>query len=59
MAPIDGDAPADCISVRDTVDQAMGALRKSKVTPKYKTKYRVKNWSTYEAALSRRGDVTV
>jgi hypothetical protein len=25
----------------------MAARTKSKVTPKYKTKYRVKNWATY------------
>ena len=31
---------------------------KSKITPKYKTKYRVKNWPAYEAALRRRGDIT-
>jgi hypothetical protein len=32
---------------------------KSRVHPKYKTKYRVKNWSTYDRVLVRRGDVTV
>ena len=32
---------------------------KSKVHPKYKTKYRVKNWSFYDRALVRRGDVTL
>ena len=37
----------------------MAARTKSKVTPKYKTKYRVKNWATYEAGLRRRGDITV
>ena len=37
----------------------MAARTKSKVTPKCKTKYRVKNWSTYEAALRKRGDVTL
>ena len=37
----------------------MAARTKSKVTPKYKTKYRVRNWSTYEAALRNRGDITV
>ena len=36
----------------------MAARTKSKVTPKYKTKYRVKNWPAYEAALRKRGDVT-
>ena len=35
-----------------------GRRTKSKVTPKYKTKYRVKNWPTYEAALRKRGDIT-
>ena len=37
----------------------MAARTKSKVTPKYKTKYRVKNWRVYEAALKKRGDITV
>jgi hypothetical protein len=37
----------------------MAARTKSKVTPKYKTKYRVKNWPAYEAALRKRGDVTL
>ena len=32
---------------------------KSKVHPRYKTKYRVANWATYNQALVRRGDVTV
>ncbi len=27
--------------------------------PNYKTKYRVKNWASYDRALVRRGDVTV
>ena len=31
----------------------------SRVHPKYKTKYRVGNWSEYERALMRRGDVTL
>ena len=37
----------------------MAARTKSKVTPKYKTKYRVRNWSRYEESLRRRGDLTV
>ena len=37
----------------------MAARTKTKVTPKYKTKYRVKNWATYDAALRDRGDITV
>ncbi len=32
---------------------------KSRVHPKYKTKYRVKNWASYDRALVRRGDVTI
>jgi hypothetical protein len=32
---------------------------KSKVHPTYKTRYRVANWSAYNQALVRRGDVTV
>ena len=32
---------------------------KSRVHPKYKTKYRVGNWRTYERALVQRGDVTL
>ena len=32
---------------------------KSKVHPRYKTKYRVANWAAYNQALARRGDVTV
>ena len=61
MALVDGRAMASgsCISLRDTVDRVMAARTKSKVTPKYKTKYRVKNWPTYEGALRKRGNVTV
>ena len=32
---------------------------KSRVHPKYKTKYRVGNWPEYERALVRRGDLTL
>ncbi len=32
---------------------------KSRVYPKYKTKYRVGNWPEYEPALVQRGDVTL
>jgi hypothetical protein len=31
----------------------------SRVHPKYKTKYRVTNWSQYDKALARRGDITL
>ena len=31
----------------------------SRVHPKYKTKYRVENWSAYDRALVQRGDVTL
>ena len=37
----------------------MAARTKSKITPKYKTKYGVKNWPAYEAALRKRGDITL
>ena len=29
----------------------------SRIPPKYKTKYRVKNWASYDRALVRRGDI--
>ncbi len=32
---------------------------KSPVHPKYKTKYRVKNWPAYDGALVRRGNITI
>ena len=32
---------------------------KSKVHPKYKTRYRVANWQAYNQSLVRRGDVTL
>ena len=37
----------------------MAARTKTKVSPKYKTKYHVKNWPTYDIALRDRGDITV
>ena len=37
----------------------MAARTKTKVSPKYKTKYRVKNWAVYDVALRERGDITV
>ena len=37
----------------------MAARRKSKVTPKFKTICKVKNWATYEAALRNRGNITL
>ena len=37
----------------------MAARTKTKVTAKYKTKYRVKNWAVYDDALRERGDITV
>jgi IS5 family transposase len=36
----------------------MPAMR-SKIHPKYKTKYRVGNWASYDRALVQRGDVTL
>ena len=38
---------------------AMASVKTSKVNPKYKRKYRVRNWSAYERGLRDRGDVTV
>ncbi len=32
---------------------------RSKVHPKYKTRYRVRNWPEYDRALARRGDLTI
>ncbi len=37
----------------------MAARTKSKVNPKYKTRYRVRNWRSYEESLRLRGDITV
>ena len=37
----------------------MAVRTKSKVSPKYKRRYRVKNWAAYEEALRERGDITV
>jgi hypothetical protein len=31
----------------------------SRVHPKYKTKYRVSNWSEYDRALVQHGDITL
>ncbi|MFT5081074.1 MAG: hypothetical protein ACI84E_001732, partial [Planctomycetota bacterium] len=32
---------------------------KSRIHPKYKTKYRVTNWAEYDQALVKRGDITL
>jgi hypothetical protein len=32
---------------------------RSRVHPKYKTKYRVNNWAEYDQALVQRGDLTL
>ena len=32
---------------------------KSRVHPKYKTKYRVSNWAEYDRALVERGNITL
>ena len=37
----------------------MAARKQSKVTPKYKTKYKVRNWAEYEASLKNRGQITI
>ena len=36
----------------------MAARTKSKLTPKYKRKYRVKNWPACEDSLRKRGDIS-
>ena len=41
----------------EAVDQT--ARMKSRVHPTYKTKYRVKNWASYDRTLVRRGDITI
>jgi hypothetical protein len=33
--------------------------KRSRIHPRYKTKYRVTNWASYDRALVRRGDVTL
>jgi len=33
--------------------------KRSKGHPKYKTKYRVKNWAAYDRSLVARGDITL
>ena len=37
----------------------MAARTKTKVSPNYKTKYRVKTWAAYDITLRERGDITV
>ena len=32
---------------------------RSKIHPKYKTRYQVRNWNEYDNALVRRGDLTI
>ena len=32
---------------------------KSRIHPKYKTKYRITNWAEYDEALVKRGDITL
>jgi hypothetical protein len=33
--------------------------KRSRIHPKYKTKYRVRNWGSYDRALVHRGDLTI
>ena len=35
------------------------ASKKSKVHPSYKTRYKIRNWASYDQALVRRGDLTL
>jgi len=48
---------SDAYRIHEEIE--MSARTKSKVTPKYKTKYRMQNWATYEESLRRRGDITI
>ena len=40
-------------------DDLMAAAKSSRVSRKYKTKYRIRNWKEYERGLRSRGDVTI
>ena len=44
--------------LRKRLDDQTAGMR-SRVHPKYKTKYCVENWPSYDRALTRRGDITV
>ena len=33
--------------------------KRSRIHPKYKTRYRVRNWASYDRALVHRGDLTI
>ena len=55
-----GNPPSDPIikcEVERDPDETGGM--KSRVHPKYKTKYRVRNWASYERALIGRGNITI
>ena len=39
--------------------EEMAAITKSRMTPRYKTKYRVMNWAAYEKSLRQRGDISI
>ena len=44
---------------RTAREPRLTARKASKVSPKYKTKYRVRDWPAYEASPPNQGDVTV
>jgi hypothetical protein len=51
-------APAGRSSIIDGEgSDAMASMKTSRVNPKYKRKYRVRNWAAYERGLRDRGDV--
>ena len=52
------EAPAGGGALLGTLRRGHTTGMKSKVHPRYKTKYRVANWAAYNRALVRRGDVT-
>ena len=62
MVRVDGwpSHPRSCgRAVTSPTEELVAARTKSKIHPKYKTCYRVTNWPAYDAALRKRGDITV
>ena len=70
--PTDGASPTHGVRVRPAHGGVVAQIKceverdpdetggmKSRVHPKYKTKYRVRNWASYERALIGRGNITI
>jgi hypothetical protein len=51
--------PTEAADARITRSAPAMPSTKSRVHPKYKTKYRVGNWSDYDRSLVERGNLTV